>query len=164
TGKIAITPPNLKGLAHPFSRYYHSRSNTTTVAFSTFGPQNHPVIGIATIVAPKGWDIIFVDDENVDVSIIVKVTKGRPAPHFVGQFPDAGGLRDVFELLASDVTQQIVGLCKRISGIMFLQLFHGVTIGNEQIQPTVIVEIKKFGSPAAVMEANHSQTKIGGSI
>ena len=119
-GKIAVTSPDLKDSAYSSSGHRDLGSNAATVALDALGPQDDPVMAVSSVIAPEGGEIIFVDDEDIDVSVVVKITEGGSSPDFVGQLTDPRGFGHVDKFLPLEIPQHVVGLGKGISRELLL--------------------------------------------
>ena len=155
-GKIAVTSPDLKDPTHSSGGHRNFGPNATTVALHALGPQNDPVLAVSPVIAPEGGDVIFVDDEDIDVAVIVKITKGGSSPDLVRQLTDPRDFGHVNKFLPLKIAQHVVRLGEGISRELLFQLLHGVSVGNKEIEPAVVIEIKELGPPAAVVECHHS--------
>src|SRR5258708_326348 len=122
---------------------FHSRPYGITIGSCANQKNLEPMIGVAAIVAQQLRRLPIVADEDVEVSIVVKIGDGSAPAH-------ARELKIRSQLVAHVLEYSMPGVPKhelrfRVGciGVVALNVVQNVTIGHEQIARAVVVIIDK---------------------
>ena len=137
------------------------RPDAVSVAFDSLGSNREPIPAIPAVVPEQGWFIVLIRYENIHITVVVKIRKGGAAAYSVLELPHPDQVRDVHESLALDVAEQIIRLGVGVGRITLLQPLIGVAVGNEKVQPAIVVKIDELRAPTAVIEPNLEETEAG---
>src|SRR5262249_2078546 len=124
-----------------------SRADGRPIALSTNATYHEPMVAVSAVVAQQGGWSVLVVDENIQIPIVVKVSVHDPtalvglvngrSPLLIGQSKGSAWLihEHEFALLILQTHFEVVGL--RIQ----------MAVADENVLPSVIVQVGKKGSP-----------------
>src|SRR5215472_6494262 len=105
------------------------------------------MVGILCAVDKQGWRFPNIENHNVHVAVIIDVAKSSAASTGQLNLRQPRGRGDVFERAITQVPEQLRRLAISWTAGDRIHLRIDVPIGDEEIQPPIVVEIDKTGSP-----------------
>src|SRR6266478_3741383 len=142
-------------------------ANPEAVSVSRFQANQEPVISVegSSLVQQQPHWAIVVGYQNVDGAVVVDIPESSSAAYLgtgQGGPSNSGYLAKLLSM--TFVVEQLIDLVERIGApAQGLHAVHGAT-GDKQIQMTIIVIIKPFGTEAGVGQGRAEQVKFNGSI
>ena len=119
----------------------HLGTDAVPVALGSSQFQSQPVIPVPSIIAQAVSSSVTVRNHNVDVSVIIQITKSRSptGPELIKDFTGAG--RDVHKGVPCVSKQQRLLAVAQV-GLSQLDVIHHMAVGQEQIFVTIIIVVK----------------------
>src|SRR5947209_20518711 len=133
------------------------------VAMSSFQANQEPVIAVQGVIPVQQQPrrTIVVRDHDVDVAVVIDVAESCSAAYpgdGKGGAGDSGHLAKLVSIAL--IVEQLIDLIKGIrASAQRLDTVHGA-VGDEQIQPAVVVVVKPFGAETGVGKRRQEQPKF----
>src|SRR5262249_24832344 len=128
-----------------------TRSNRAAIGLCADQLHLNPRIVQARIATNQlGWSVNAIHDE-VDVAIVVEVSKSAPARRRGCAQPRAANFRHVLEFAVAQVAVKQLWLRVASLGMELLRLGVHVAIAEQDVRPAIIVEIEKAAPPTEIL-------------
>ena len=98
---------------------------------------------------------MVIDDENINIAIVVVVTKRRPATDSGRKRGNPSNLTHIGENTITIITEQ--GVVLGDQHLWTLEFLEGATIGHEDIQISIVVVVKESSAPPNLLNAFFSK-------
>src|SRR5262249_15500621 len=106
------------------------------------------MVGARPIIVKEQRRIIHIRNDHINVSIIVKVSKGRSPTRSSSQNPHSSLRRDIQKGSVLLVEEQRTRLLIALLKMAVLQEGIYMTIGVINVLPSIIIEVSEAGAPA----------------
>src|SRR5258708_25909769 len=110
------------------------------------------------ILQKRGW-LADIQQKNVDIAGVKNIAERRPATGLQGQFLKTCLLRDFVEGAVTIVTMQQQRLPKSRTGFQSVNLGIDMAVRDQNVEPRVVVHIKKRRAPAYVKIAGLADSR-----
>src|SRR5207249_8194765 len=136
----------------------HSRAEHVPASFS-YQAEAEPMVAVADAVDEQPHASARAADEDVGPSVVVHVPKGNSSTDVRYREHAARTARDVLESAVSQIPVQLVGHAQRERLLRSGLRLNGrdAAIGDEQIEPAIVVEVEPPGSEAGLRQAGSPQ-------
>src|SRR6266566_276350 len=101
------------------------------------------------ILEKRGW-LADVQQKNVHVASVKNVAESGTATGFHGQFRETGLLRDFVESSVTIITMHEQRLAKARTGFQSVNLRINVAVGDQNVEPGVVIHVKEGRAPTDV--------------
>src|SRR5215467_8368544 len=109
---------------------------------------HQPTVLVATVVSKQAGSIVHIVDEDIQVTIVVEVAEGNSSRRACQLDCGTGSRRNVFEPAVAEIAIKNLWLSKRsIHSGSFDFRIH-MTIGQEDVEPTIVIDINETTTPA----------------
>ncbi len=102
------------------------------------------------VISEQRGRFVQIDDDNINIAIIVKVSKCATATAMARSKRGATLINELLELAIAKVVKKETRRLELILGKQFLYLWIYHACDDKNIRPTIIIEILEPGSPVYV--------------
>jgi len=131
---------------------FHASADGVSIRTRADEEKLQPVIGVASVVAQQLRSLPIVADEDVEVSIVVKVGDGSAPAHAREQKIRSQLVAHVLEYSMPGVPEHELGFRVGCIGVVALNVVQDVSIGYEQIARAIVVIVHKARTEPAQMK------------
>ena len=122
------------------------RPDRQPVTFRAQQTKQHAVISARAVIQQQRWRRFYIQRDDVHAAIIVDVSKSRAPPRLWGHTREPVG--NVLESSVAMIAEQQHRLPVRCSSGDRVDLGVNVAVGDKQVEPAVVIHIKKCRAPA----------------
>src|SRR5205823_5020288 len=142
-GKITASARDLADLRQPASHNADARPHRVPIAFRSHEFEVQKMIPVASAIVQQQRRVSIICDHYICKAVIIEIGKSNAAADMGSLQAAAGQLGSFHEFTVALVVEQRVRLLvvNFRSGLLHLGIY--MTIGDEQIQPPIVVIIKK---------------------
>src|ERR1700751_5019863 len=141
----------------------HASADSAAIRLGSGALDLQPVVLARTVIAQQCRRFIHVDHYNVNISVIIKVSKRRSTAR-AGFVENGTAVRsDIGKVAISQVTVENLPLFESEMQLLGVHLREYVATRNEYVGPPVVVKIAQPHAPAQIFRVD-SQTSLQNSI
>ncbi len=146
--EIAAAARDLADLRQTACAEFQASAHGVTIALRSHQLERYKVISIATTVVKQQRGIVVVGNHQIDKAIVIKVPKAHAPCGMRSIESVAGGSGHVHEFSVTIVMKQRVDLFVANFGRDLLHFRVHVAIGDEEIEPAIVVVIEESATKA----------------
>ena len=125
----------------------HARPDGASVRLHAFKKNLDPVLLAGDIIAEQGWRLIHVDDHNVNVAVVVEISKGTSSPRVGLNIPGPASAPSSSKVpLPRFLNKNAWSLVGRV-GQYTLNFGVHIPCGDKDVWIPIVVEVGKAGTP-----------------
>src|SRR3989441_12721004 len=147
-GEVAPAARDLANLGDPAGAHSNARSHRVAVALGAYKLEVEEMIAAPALIVEEEWRVAIVGDDQIHISIVLEVRERDAPPGVRRREPDSRKLRDFSKLPVAVIVEQRVDLLVVNLRRDPLDFRIDVTVGDEEIQPAVIVIVEEPSAEA----------------
>src|SRR5581483_512640 len=126
--------------------YGYTRPDCCPVALASDQAEEDAMVRILTPVQQQAWSFTDIDQDHVHVAVVINIAESGATPRCQGQGCQCLG--DILKCSIPQVTKKLKRLT--IMGPARNRIYLGINmaIGDEDVQPSVVVHIEKSSAPS----------------
>src|SRR5258708_24049525 len=148
--KVTSAPVDFAELLDPCSVNRRARADRRAIAFCADEFEQNAMKPARIRILEKRGRFANVKQQDVDIAAVEDVTESRAATRLQGQVLHSCLLRNFIKRAVAMITMQQERLAKARAGVQCVNLRIDVAVGNQQVEPRVIVHVKESRAPAYI--------------
>ena len=155
-GDVVSAAANFVDLLPPANRQRQSRTDGVPARSGNGADEQRVAPGPE--VLQQGRRLEEIDDDDLLGTVVVEVPDGDAARRMFCGNAGATGRGHIEELAVAAIPEQLAGLFEFFSEVVLLDEWVHVAVGDEQVRPSVVVEVQEGGAPFHILGV-HAQDR-----